>query len=138
MKPALSYVLVLILILCLMLPLAACKSGDFTEDYVERYRDFLDYSLGADNWQVVDSGRELCRSGGPGYTSYYLWWSIGYTDAQGVYRQLELNNENSYTTHDGYFSMLISITEREIIQSRLSQAILPRYQEPSAEVPMQL
>jgi len=45
---------------------------------------------------------------------------------------------NSYTTHDGYFSMQIDYAANEIIRDRISDAILPSFQENSADMPLQL
>ena len=76
--------------LCLLLTLSAGCSKTFRTDYIKKYQAFLDYSLGADNWEVTGTGKG--EIGYADFAYYYIWWTVGYTDAGGARRALYLDN----------------------------------------------
>jgi len=95
------------------------------------YSEYLDYSLGADNWTLAKS--EVREQEFADFAYYYNWWSVEYTDSMGVARTLEFNNYTGSTPNDDHFANAVTRAAAEITRDRIEKEFAPRYMEDGAD-----
>ncbi|MDR2035701.1 MAG: hypothetical protein LBP91_03390, partial [Coriobacteriales bacterium] len=117
-------VLCVTVVVAVLLFSAGC-SKTYKTDYLKKYSSYLDYSLGADNWKLVDSQQDKVEFAD--FVYYYTWWSVDYKDSEGVERTLMFNNYTGSTPDDMHFMNAVIRAAAEISRDRIDKSIAPLY-----------
>lgn len=105
--------------------LFACSNSD-DADYVSKYGDYLDYSLG--DWRVLS--KEQSKSvgfGSPAFSTKFIRWEIEYSRSDNEERVLYLDNFTGTSNEKEIFGYWINKHAEAIVDSELENEILKKY-----------
>ena len=128
MKKTVWRLLCVLLIGAVALFVAGCGKTIKT-DYEKIYTKYLDYSLGAGNWTAE---REDVTEEYADFGYQYFWWTVEFTDSQGVQRSLGFDNKSGSTSGDAHFARYVLNSASVITKNRIKEEIGPRYSEDGA------
>ena len=116
------------LVVAIVLLSNGCLTGcskTYRTDYLKKYSEYLDYSLGKGNWILLESQQEKIMY--VDFTYTYTWWKVEYVDSQGIRRTLEFNNYTGSTPDDVHFSNAVIRAAAEISREKIETEITARY-----------
>lgn len=117
--------LVILFIFIVFLTMLFGCSNSKDSDYVKKYGDYLDYSLG--DWKVISEKQGKSAGFGGAFSTKFNSWKIEYSSSDNKKRELYLDNFTGTSNNEKTFGSWINKHAEDVVDSELENEILKKY-----------